>query len=351
MIVVIIAGGSGTRLWPLSTPDYPKHLLSIIGENSLLQNSFERAKKITTVDKIYISTEASHSGHVIKQLPELTQEQIIVEPARRDTMPCILNALQFISTRHDHDEPIASIHADSHIRDTSGFARGITLAGEVAKKHSRITLLGMEPTQPDIKYGYIHKGGMVDEEDYIYDIASFKEKPAYDLAKDYFESGEFFWNMGYFVAPFSVFEKKIREHAEPIWSDQLDRLQKASNKTERDEIYLDFKKEAIDTALMEQVPDLLVMPGAFDWMDVGSFDDVHRVSVQDPEGNALKGENIHVIDSQQVYIRNDDANKPVAVIGMDNVIVVNTEHGVLVMRTDQSQKVKEIANKLKESNA
>jgi mannose-1-phosphate guanylyltransferase len=350
MIVLIVAGGSGTRLWPLSVSEYPKHLLNIVGDNSLLQNTFERAKKVTSVDKIYISTEASHSDHVIKQLPELKKSQIIVEPARRDTMPCILSALQFISTRHDHDEPIASIHADSHIRDTEGFARGIKQAGAIAQTNGRITLLGMEPQQPDIKFGYIHKGEIFDEEENVYKISTFKEKPIYEVAKEYFESGEYFWNMGYFVAPFSVFEKKIREHADKSWSTQLDRLQGAINSQERDEIYLDFTKEAIDTALMEKVPDLLVIPGSFDWMDIGSFDDIHRVSAQDPEGNAIKGENIHVIDSQQAYIRNDDPHKPIAIIGMDNVTVVNTKHGILVMRTDQSQKVKSIATKLKEQS-
>ncbi len=126
-------------------------------------------------------------------------------------MPCILNALQFIGTRHDHDEPIASIHADSHIRDTAGFARGIRQAGAIAKANGRITLLGMEPQQPDVKFGYIHKGEIFDEEDSVYKISTFKEKPIYEVAKEYFESGEYFWNMGYFVAPFSVFEKKIRE--------------------------------------------------------------------------------------------------------------------------------------------
>ena len=343
-----MAGGSGTRLWPLSIPEYPKHLLTIVGDKSLLQNTFERAKLITGVDKIYVSTEASHSKHVFDQLPELAKEQVIIEPARRDTMPCILNALQFISTRHDHNEPIASIHADSHIRDTAGFARGIKLAGEVATKYQRITLLGIEPTQPDTKFGYIHKGDLFDSEAFVYKIANFKEKPAYKIAKDYFTSGEYFWNMGYFVAPFTVFGSKIRRYADTLWSQQLDKLQVAKTQSQRDEIYLDFDKEAIDTALMEKVPDLLVMPGSFDWIDVGSFDDVHRVSLQDPDGNAVKGENIHVLASEQMYVRNDDPAKPVIIIGMDNVTVVNTEHGLLVMRTDQSQKVKDAVNQLKD---
>lgn len=347
MIVVIIAGGSGTRLWPLSVPEYPKHLLSIVGDRSLLQNTFDRAKKITSVDKIYVSTEASHSDHVLKQLPELSAEQVIVEPARRDTMPCILNALQYISTRHDHDEPIASIHADHQVRDARGFAQAIKKAGEVSKKHKRITLLGMDPTQPDIKYGYIQKGDMFDSEDFVYEIKSFKEKPEYPIAKKYFESGNYLWNMGYFVAPYTVFADKIREYADKQWSAQLERLEKATKTSDRDAIYLDFQKEAIDTALMEKVPDLLVMPGTFDWMDVGSFDEIHQVSSRDQNGNAIVGDKVHVIDSAQVYVRNDCKNRPVAVIGMDNVIVVNTEHGVLVMRTDQSQKVKQIAELLK----
>lgn len=349
MIVLIVAGGSGTRLWPLSTPEYPKHLLSVVGEKSLLQNTFERVKQLTSVDKIYISTEASHSSHVEDQLPELSKEQIIIEPARRDTMPCILNAIQFISTRHKDDGPIASIHADHHIRDVEGFVQGIKVAAKVSSKYRRITLLGVEPTHPDVKYGYINKGDIFDSEDFVYEINSFKEKPEYNIAKNYFESGEYLWNMGYFVAPFSVFKERILKYADKHWTEQLSRLESAKTNRERDKIYLDFEKSPVDIALMEKVPDLLVMPGAFDWMDVGSFDDVHKVSSQNEIGNALIGENIHVLESEQVYVRNNDSSKPVAVIGVDNVIIVNTEHGVLVMRTDLSQKVKEVASKLKGS--
>ncbi|MDQ5913248.1 MAG: transferase protein [Patescibacteria group bacterium] len=349
MIVVIIAGGSGSRLWPLSTPEYPKHLLSIFGSSSLLQATYERAKRLTTVDKIYVSTEASHSDHVIDQLPELAEEQIIIEPSRRDTMPCILNAVQFVSTRYGYDEPIASVHADHYIRDVDGFVQGLKVAAETATKHQRITLLGVEPTHPDVKYGYINKGDIFDHEDFVYEIDSFKEKPEYKVAKEYFESGEYLWNMGYFVAPYSVFKKEITENADKHWREQLARLEAAKTNEERDAIYLDFEKAPIDIALIERVPSLLVMPGAFDWMDVGSFDDVHKVSSQDELGNALVGENIQVLDSKHVYVRNNDSSKPVVVIGMDNLVVVNTKHGILVMRTDQSQKVKDVVTQLSKS--
>jgi mannose-1-phosphate guanylyltransferase len=283
---------------------------------------------------------------VASQLPELKPEQIIIEPARRDTMPCILNAVQFISTRHAHDEPIASIHADHHVRDANGFARAISMAGRVSAQHKRICLLGVEPTQPDTKYGYVHKGDIFNGEENVYEIESFKEKPEYKLAKQYFESGEYFWNAGYFVAPYEVFERAIHDFGSSHWGEQLKRLEHADTNEERDAIYLDFEKEAIDIALMEKATNLLVMPGSFDWMDVGSFDDVHRVSSQDQIGNAITGDNVHIIESEQVYVRND-CKRPVAVIGLDNVTVVNTEHGLLVMRTDKSQKVKDAVAAIK----
>lgn len=350
MIVIIVAGGSGTRMWPLSTPEYPKHLLTIVGDKSLLQNTFERAKKITSVDKIYISTEAGHVDHVYDQLPELARENVIVEPARRDTMPCIMNALQLISTKHPHNEPVASIHADHHIRDVQGFAQALKVAGEVSAEQGRITLLGIEPHQPDGKYGHIHKGEIFDKEDFVYEVKGFVEKPEYKIAKEYFESGEYLWNMGYFVAPYSVFEKAIRTHSDPHWGEQLDRLIGAKTHEERDAIYLDFENLAIDYGLMEKVPDLLIMPGTFDWMDVGSFDDVFKITTQNEDGNATMGDNIHLIDVEDSYVRNMDTRKPVAVIGLDNITVVNTDHGVLVMRTVHAQKVKEIANKVKEQS-
>lgn len=350
MIVIIVAGGSGTRMWPLSTPEYPKHLLTIVGDKSLLQNTFERAKKVTSVDKIYISTEAGHVDHVYDQLPGLARENVIVEPARRDTMPCIMNALQLISTKHPHDEPVASIHADHHIRDVQGFAQALKVAGEVSAEQGRITLLGIEPHQPDGKYGHIHKGDIFDKEDFVYEVKGFVEKPEYKIAKEYFESGEYLWNMGYFVAPYSVFEKAIRTHSDPHWGEQLDRLIGAKTQEERDAIYLDFENLAIDYGLMEKVPDLLIMPGTFDWMDVGSFDDVFKITTQNEDGNATMGDNIHLIDVEDSYVRNMDTSKPVAVIGLDNITVVNTDHGVLVMRTVHAQKVKEIANKVKEQS-
>lgn len=347
MIVLIVAGGSGTRLWPLSVPEYPKHLLTVVGDRSLLQNTFERVKKITSVDKIYISTEASHSDHVIEQLPELARERVLIEPARRGTMPCITNALQIIAKEHGEDEPIASIWADQHIRDADGFVDTFRYAAKMSEKYQRICLVGIEPDSPSIKFGYIKKSDPVEDESFLHNVEAFKEKPDYKTAQEYMSNGEYLWNAGYFVAPYKVFKNSINNHSESHWTEQLERLSKAESVDKANEIYLDYKDEAIDTALIENVPDLMVVPGSFDWMDVGSFDDVHKVSPQDESDNSSVGENNILIDSQNVYVRSEE-DKPVAVVGLDNVAVINTKTGVLVVRKDLSQKVKDVVAKIKE---
>lgn len=345
MIVLIVAGGSGTRLWPLSVPEYPKHLLTITGNKSLLQNTFERAKRLTSVDKIYVSTEASHSNHVIEQLSELKPGRIIIEPARRGTMPCITNALQIIAGEHGEDEPIASIWADQHIRAVEGFADTFRYAADVSLKYQRITLVGVEPDNPSTKFGYIKKDGRVKDEPFLHNVDAFKEKPDHATAQSYLQAGDYLWNAGYFVAPYKVFKDRIGKYAEPHWIKQLERLKDTDDK-QANKIYLDYKDEPIDTALIEKTPDLMVVPASFDWMDVGSFDDVHEATPQDENENSSVGKNNILIDSHSVYVRNEE-HKPVAVIGLDNVAVINTKHGVLVVRKDLSQKVKDAVNQLK----
>src|SRR5580700_6869785 len=188
MIVVIIAGGSGTRLWPLSTPDYPKHLLKINGDDlSLLQHTYERAQQLT--DKIYIVSDASHINHVREQLKELDEDRFIVEPARRGTANCIVAALVYIGQRHDQDEPIASIAADHYIRDTAGFTHSFQVANEAASSEKRIVLVGVEPVYPATGLGYIQKGDLLAKDSAIYNVHSFKEKPDFAVAKSYVESG------------------------------------------------------------------------------------------------------------------------------------------------------------------
>lgn len=341
MIVVIIAGGSGTRLWPLSTPDYPKHLLKINGDSrSLLQQTYDRARTLT--DKIYIVTDNSHIQHVKDQLSDLSDDNFIVEPARRGTANCIIAALAHIGNKHDPEEPIASIHADHYIRDIEGFKHSFKIADEFSRKDSKIVLVGIEPDHAATGFGYIQKGEAVDDAGLAYEVNSFKEKPELNVAQEYFKSGKYLWNSGFFVGSVNTFKAKMKQYA-PDMLANYDKLSKASPEDYQD-AYLSLESDAIDYALIEKVPDLLVVPASFDWMDLGSFGDLHKVLVKDEKGNSTHGD-VELEGASNSYVHNA-GDQPVALIGLDNVVVVNTPNGILVARKDMAQEVGTVSKRI-----
>ncbi len=345
MITVIIAGGSGTRLWPLSTSDNPKHLLKLMGKTTMLQAAYLRASKIS--DVVYVVTEAGHSDQVRNQLQELSKDKFLIEPGRRGTAHCIVFALDYIARNHDNDEPIAFVHSDHAIRDINGFARSFAAAAKVSIKNNEITLIGIEPTFPSTGFGYIERDGAISEAAGIYQVESFKEKPDFETAKEYVESGKYLWNCGYFVGSVNTFLDEMRLSAPGLLSD-YDKLSsiKIISGPEYHEAYLSLDNQVIDIALIEKAKSLAVVSASFDWMDVGSFKDLHDVVPQDEHGNYFYGENIHTIDVENVYVRNEENDKPIAVIGLNNVVVVNTPNGILVSRKDVSHRTGEVAKKL-----
>lgn len=341
MIVVIIAGGSGTRLWPLSTPNYPKHLLKVNGDDaSLLQHTYERAKILS--DKIYVVTEVSHVSHVLQQLPDISEDNVICEPARRGTANCILAALNKIEGREDPDEPIASIHADHFVRDLAGFSNSFNLAKYISSKNNQIVLLGVEPTFPSVGFGYIEKGDLIEDQTFAYKVKSFKEKPDFDTARNYFKSGNYLWNCGYFVGSLNTFKNSIKKFAPALYKN-YEKLQGATPDTFQD-VYLGLESEPIDTALIEKIEGSIVVPASFDWMDLGSYSDLAEAIGGDEKGNSVKG-NTEIEEVENSLIQNHE-DKPLAVIGLDNVVVINTPDGILVARKDLSQKVGDVSKRI-----
>jgi len=341
MIVVIIAGGSGTRLWPLSTYEYPKHLLSLTNDRSLLQNTIERAAGLTSTDKVFVIPETSHAEHVRSQIKEITEENIIIEPARRGTASCFLLGLREIKRRGMAKEPILFLWADHLIRDNNGFMATILKAGNIAEDESKLVFIGVKPTYPSTGFGYMECDGKLKSWPGAFNLASFKEKPDKKTAEEYFRKGNYYWNTGYLVGTLEVFEREIQKRSQRLWSD----YQKLISTQNITETYLEFESEPIDTALSEKIEDGVLVPGTFDWADLGSFKDLHEISAQDDNGNHVKGDSVELASTTNSYIRND-TELPVAVIGLDNVVVVTTTSGILVTNKNYAQKVGEVAKKL-----
>ena len=345
MITVIIAGGAGTRLWPLSTPDFPKHLLKLGGEEkSLLQNAYARAERLT--DKVYVITDASHAHHVQDQLPQLGADELIIEPSRRGTASCIISALAHLSKRHSSDESIAFMPADHYIRDVEGFMYSFKVADETMQREQRLVLVGVEPDQPSTGFGYIQKGALTDENQFVFEVKSFHEKPDFETAQKFLRSGRYLWNCGYFVGSLDIFLNAMQTHSPELHASYQQLL--ATKGEAYSATYLALENIAIDYALIEKVTNLLVVPAAFDWMDLGSYSDLAKAVVTNETGNHCTGKSIYTEEVQNTYIENHE-EKPLVVIGLDNCVVINTPHGILVARKDLSQKVGDVSKLISKS--
>lgn len=347
MIIVIIAGGSGTRLWPLSTHDYPKHLLALTNDRSLLQNTYDRVKPLS--DTIFVITEKSHSRYVHQQLPELPGKNILAEPARRGTASCFVLALSEIKRRKLADQAIFFLWADHLVQDSAAFQKAVKQAAELAESEQKLVFMGVKPTHPSTGFGYIFEGKKVKGKvKNVFELKQFVEKPDSKTAELYLKDGRYLWNTGYLTGTIQTFEREIREHAPRLWNGYRE-LNEAMLPMTRKRFYLHFVSEPIDTALSEHVPDALALIGDFDWADVGSFYDLHGVSEQDGSGNTVTGEKIEMDDVKNSLVRND-SEVPVAVIGLENVAVIATENGILVTNKEQAQKVGDISKKLQAKN-
>lgn len=342
MIIVIIAGGSGTRLWPLSTHDYPKHLLKLTGERSLLQNTYDRVRPLTNT--IFVVTEKSHSKYVHQQLPEIPGRNILAEPARRGTASCFVLALSEIKRRRLPDQAVFFLWGDHFVQDVKAFQEKVNQAGSLAEAENKLVFMGMKPTYPSTGLGYIFKGKKIKRQNGAFALRQFVEKPNKKTAELYFKDGRYLWNTGYLIGTVKTFEKELREHAPRLWNGYLE-LNRALLPMTRKKYYLHFVSEAIDTALSEHIPDAITVEAGFDWLDVGNFRDLYDVSRLDKTGNHTNGKQIELDSVTNSFVRND-TDIPVAVIGLDDVAVIATENGILVTKKADAQKVGDISKRL-----
>lgn len=327
-VAVILAGGSGERFWPLSTPDRPKQLLKLSGsERTLLEEALDRAEPIFGRDHVYIVT-GPRIGPAIAGAGLIAADHVLIEPEPKNTLGALVWAAHQLQVRGYPDLcAMAVLTADHAIGD--GFRETVEDALALAVETGGLVTIGVRPTRPETGYGYIEMGAARAPG---FEVRRFAEKPSIDVATEYVASGNFLWNSGMFFWTISSFLSELRKHV-PHAAAVLEELPGDLSAFSR------LPRAAIDKELMERSDHIFVVPARFPWDDVGSWDSLERTSAPDERGNVLVG-NAVALDSSDCIVYSDGI--PLGVLGVSDLIVVATPNGVLVCHKSEAQRVKEV---------
>ncbi len=347
MYCVIMAGGSGTRFWPYSRQNRPKQLLKIVGETSMLQMTVNRLKKINTVQDIFIVTRQDLAETIKEEITGVKPENIIIEPSGKNTAPCIgLSALKI--AKLEKNAVMGIFPADHLIIGHKQFAKAITSAKHIARRKKTLITIGLKPTFPSTGYGYIQYDPESDSDHLdAYNVKVFAEKPHLSLAKKFIKSGDFLWNSGMFIWDVGTFFDNLQKYMPDLFNQlkQIDKLITSGNDFK--DVWEKIKPESIDYGLMEKAKDVYLIKAKFEWSDLGSWNTVYDQMHKNDEGNAIKGDGI-VLNGKNNFIQSD--NRFTAVVGLDNIVVVNTDDATLVIPKDQVEDVKELVEYIKTQN-
>ncbi len=344
---LILAGGSGTRLWPRSRQNQPKQLLPLISSRTMLQETVDRIRPIIPADHIFIVTNASYAKIVQKQLPDVPRKNIIGEIEGHGTAPCIGLGGLYIQ-KLDPDAVMLSLHADHFIGKPAEFRRVLLDAAHAARQGYLVTL-GIQPNRPETGYGYIHRGDLIEKigGQPVYRVARFMEKPTAETAERFVQSGEYYWNSGIFAWKLATLWEEYAAY-QPVLCDQLQQIGNAlgtrREKTTTARVWRNIKNETIDVGIMEKSKRVLTLPVDVGWSDVGSWATLLDLLPSDAQSNVVLGKHIGVDTSASLIY---SSNRLVATIGLQGIVVVDTGDAVLVCPRDRAQDVKYIVEALK----
>jgi mannose-1-phosphate guanylyltransferase len=348
MFGLIMAGGGGTRLWPRSRERFPKQMHALISDKPLVQEMAERLCRILGEDRVFIIANSHHAESIEKIMPSMA-ERILIDPYRRDTAACIGLAAVYLA----HLDPVAVLGvfpADHFIGSDQKFGRIVRTAGELAREGHVVTI-GIQPVTPETGYGYIEMGDLHRKVSghKVRKVLRFVEKPDRETAEKYLAAGKYLWNSGMFVWSIPTILESFEKHLPDTYA-RLMRIAEALDTQYEDEIvdleYQQMQRISVDFGIMEKLDNILVIPGDFGWNDIGSWATVSDISAKDDNGNAVKAAHI-ALDTRNCLIFGAD-RKLVATIGVEDLIVVDTDDALLICRKDRAQDVKKIVDKLKE---
>lgn len=364
---IIMAGGSGTRLWPESRRNFPKQLMTFSGTRSFLQGTVDRLLPAVRPENIGIVTGARLRDAIARQVPELSEASIIVEPCARNTSGCIALAALWCLKR-DPDAVMVLLPADHLIQPAEAFQQTILRAAEIVEHTpEKLVTLGIPPTYPAESFGYVERGAELKETEIVsengipaFEVLRFREKPDRQTAEEYIASGSFFWNAGIFVWKAETILENLRRHAPGVYG-PVEKMRSVLHSAEFEEtVEREFPKIesiSIDYAVMEKAAQdgsVAVLPAPFEWDDVGSWRSLERHFPQDEYGNTLASSpempKPVLIKTADCTIRNTDAAKTVACCGVKDLAVIVTPEVVLVFDRNCEESVREVTQKLKEMN-
>ncbi|MFT6815272.1 MAG: mannose-1-phosphate guanylyltransferase [Sphingobacteriales bacterium] len=347
---VIMAGGIGSRFWPMSRASYPKQFLDILGTGkTFIQYTYERFKKICPEENILIVTHESYKGLIKEQLPNITDDQILCEPIARNTAPCIAYAAYKIASKNAKGAMVVA-PSDHLILDEQKFIEEVETSLEYSLAQNQLVTLGIKPSRPDTGYGYIQfKKESEKSEEEFHQVKTFTEKPDLDLAKTFVKSGEFLWNSGIFVWSVKSILKGLHKHLpeiEEVFKDVKGHYYTPKEEAAILKAYEHCTNISIDYGLMEKATNVMVKPVEFGWSDLGTWGSLQSIIEKDYLGNAAIGKNIIIYDSTDCIIKASD-DKLIVAQGLKDFIVVDTKDALLICKTSKEQDIKKIVADVK----
>jgi len=356
--VIIMAGGRGERFWPISREKTPKQLIKLLGDKSFLQEAVARVLPIVPLKNIFIITNAAQAAEVRKQLPKLPKDNVVAEPVGRDTCAAVALGAALVGARSTTGV-MAVLPADHVIPEEKKFQQVLSDAFDVAAKGQVIVTIGIKPTEPATGYGYIRTGvelptpsGAKKTKTTFFKAEQFVEKPNFDTASEYVNSGQYRWNAGMFVWSFVTVTNGLEKHQPEMFAACQRWFKVATNGPKLAKLlakeYPAIKKISIDFALMEHAQNVICADGAFAWDDLGAWPALARHLKADAEGNCAMADFIHVDGARNIIFdaRSKDRRTPIAVVGLRDSILVQTDDAVLLAHKSQAQKIKELVKKL-----